>query len=73
MKKCHQGEEAGDPDKLGRGILTRLQNRAEVLQEAKEGQSWPVIGSQDFRQEIWPERWPPLAQNTEPSPHCRVM
>uniref|UniRef100_A0A0G2K6S8 Plasminogen n=2 Tax=Rattus norvegicus TaxID=10116 RepID=A0A0G2K6S8_RAT len=32
-----------------------------------------VIGSQDFRQEIWPERRLPLAQNAEPSLQCRVM
>lgn len=32
-----------------------------------------VVGSQDFRQEIWPERWLPLAQNVKPSLQCRVM
>lgn len=73
MRKCHQGEAAGDPGQLGRGVLTRLQEHGEALQEGREGQNWPVIGSQDFRQEIWPERWLPLAWNAEPSLHCRVM
>lgn len=60
MRKCFQGEEAGDLGELGRGSFDKAAGTWRGTPGRERDQSWPVVGSQDFRQEIWPERCLPL-------------
>jgi hypothetical protein len=48
LRKCHQGEEAGDLGELGRGIFDKAAGTWRGTPGRERGQSWPVVGSQDF-------------------------